>query len=88
MYTGFTGEDARIAAMLIAGDAEWLWAARLEVMRGYERAVRLVSQSRGAVSQEDAEFFEQGLSDARELAGLPRLRVLAGGAPLPPATGG
>ncbi|MCW2951027.1 MAG: hypothetical protein JWQ48_197 [Conexibacter sp.] len=61
--------DCREAVM---SDEQYLYAARLAVAYGYQAAVDSLPTSHPRL-----ESFEHNLCDARELAGLPRLRPLA-----------
>jgi hypothetical protein len=55
---------------------ERLMLARRAVAKGYEEAVAILSASSVRGAHEEMPWFAAGLGDARELAGLPRVRVV------------
>jgi hypothetical protein len=57
-------------------NATRLQDAREAVMRGYAEAVDILTRRPGRPAHPDLEWFEEGLADARQLAGLPRARGL------------
>jgi hypothetical protein len=57
-------------------NADRLRAAQLAVMRGYEEAVELLGPGLDLGAHVRLSWFQEGLADARTIAGLPRLRAL------------